>query len=40
MKITIEKLKRIIDMAAELIKEILEEILPIKKNGGGDDEKK
>ena len=39
MKITIEKLKKIIDMAAELIKEILEEILPVKKNGGGDEKK-
>ena len=40
MKITIEKLKKIIDMAAELIKEILEEVLPRKKNGGSKDEKK
>jgi hypothetical protein len=39
MKITIEKLKKIIDMAAELIKEILEEILPVKKNGDGDEKK-
>ena len=39
MKITIEKLKKIIDMAAELIKEILEEVLPLKKNGGKDEKK-
>jgi hypothetical protein len=40
MKITIEKLKKIIDIGAELIKEVLEEILPLKKNSGGKDEKK
>ena len=40
MKISIEKLKKIIDMVAELIKEVLEEFLPIRKNGGGKDEKK
>ena len=39
MKIKIEKIKKIIDMAAELIKEILEEILPVKKNGGHDEKK-
>ncbi len=39
MKITIEKLKKIIDMAAELIKEILEEVLPLKKSGGNDEKK-
>jgi hypothetical protein len=39
MKITIEKLKKVIDMVAELIKEILEEVLPLKKNGDNDDKK-
>ena len=39
MKISIEKIKKIIDMAAELIKEILEEILPNKKNGGKREKK-
>ena len=40
MTISIEKLKKIIDTVAELIKDVLEEILPLKKNGGGKDEKK
>ena len=39
MRITIEKLKKIIDMAAELVKQILEEFLPLKKNGGNNDKK-
>ena len=40
MTISIEKLKKIIDTVAELFKDVLEEILPMKKNGGGKDEKK
>ena len=40
MTISIEKLKKIIDTVAELIKDVLEEILPMKNNGGGKDEKK
>lgn len=36
---TLEKLKKIIDTAAELVKQVLEEILPVKKNGGKDDKK-
>jgi hypothetical protein len=40
MTISIEKLKKIIDTVAELIKDVLEEILPIRKNDGGKDEKK
>ncbi len=37
---TLEKLKKIVDAATELVKQILEEILLIKKNGGGKDDKK
>ncbi len=33
-------LKIIIDTAIELVKQVLEEFLPIRKNGGGKDEKK
>jgi hypothetical protein len=36
---TIEKLKKIIDAAAELVKQVLEEFLSGKKNGGNDDKK-
>lgn len=36
---TLEKLKKIIDAAAELVKQILEEILTLKKNGGNHDKK-
>ena len=36
---TLEKLKKIIDAVAELVKQVLEEILPLKKNGGNHDKK-
>jgi len=37
---TLENLKKIIDLAAELIKEVLEEIFPRKNKRGRKDEKK
>ena len=37
--ITLEKLKKIIDTAAELVKQVLEEILSLKKNGDNHDKK-
>ena len=36
---TLEKLKKLIDATAELVKQVLEEILPLKKNGDNDDKK-
>ncbi len=36
---TMDKLKKIIDVTAELLKQILEEILPLKKNGDTDAKK-
>ena len=37
---TMDKLKKIIDVTAELLKQILEEILPLKKKDNKKDEKK
>ena len=39
MKITIEKLWKIIDTVVDLVKQVLEEVLFGKKDGGTDDKK-
>jgi hypothetical protein len=39
MKITIEKLWKMIDTAVDLIKQVLEEVLFGRNDGGGDDKK-